>query len=91
MARECAVTQKRPMSGHNVSHANNKTKRRFDVNLQNISLYSEKLKRSISVRITNHGLRTIEHNGGIDAYVMSTPASKLSPVLRDLKKQLKSA
>lgn len=91
MARECAVTQKRPMSGHNVSHANNKTKRRFDVNLQNVSLYSEKLKRAISLRVTNHGLRTIEHNGGIDAYVMSTPASKLSAPLRDLKKQLKTA
>ncbi len=91
MARVCAVTQKKPMSGHNVSHANNKTKRRFDVNLQNVSLYSEKLKRSISLRVTNHGLRTIEHNGGIDAYVMSTPASKLSLVMRDLKKQLKSA
>ncbi|HRJ12446.1 MAG TPA: 50S ribosomal protein L28 [Alphaproteobacteria bacterium] len=79
------------MSGHNVSHANNKTKRRFDVNLQNVSLYSEKLKRSISLRVTNHGLRTIEHNGGIDAYVLSTPASKLSLIMRDLKKKLKSA
>ncbi|HCM83395.1 MAG TPA: 50S ribosomal protein L28 [Rhodospirillaceae bacterium] len=91
MSRECAVTEKKPMSGHNVSHANNKTKRRFDVNLQNVSLYSEKLKRSISLRVTNHGLRTIEHNGGIDAYVLSTPASKLSLIMRDLKKKLKSA
>lgn len=91
MARQCAVTQKKPMSGHNVSHANNKTKRRFDVNLQNVSLYSEKLKRSVSLRVTNHGLRTIEHNGGIDAYVLSTPVSRLSPEMQDLKKQISAA
>jgi large subunit ribosomal protein L28 len=91
MSRECAVTRKKPMSGHNVSHANNKTKRRFDVNLQNVSLYSEKLKRAIAVRLTTHGLRTIEHNGGIDAYVLSTPSSKLSLTMRQIKKQVAAA
>ena len=91
MSRECAITQKKPMSGHNVSHANNKTKRRFDVNLQNVTLYSEKLKRGIALRVTTHGLRTIEHNGGIDNYVLSTPASKLSLPLRALKKQVVAA
>lgn len=88
MSRECAITGKKPMSGHNVSHANNKTKRRFDVNLQTVSLYSEKLKRSVSLRVTSHGLRTIEHNGGIDAFVLATPASRLSMPLRKLKKQM---
>jgi len=91
MSRQCEVTGKKPMSGHNVSHANNKTKRRFDVNLHAISLWSEKLKRAVKLRITSHGLRTIEHNGGLDSYVLSTPASKLSVPLRDFKKQLKSA
>ena len=91
MSRQCDITGKKPMSGHNVSHANNKTKRRFDVNLQPISLWSEKLKRAVKLRVTTHGLRTIEHNGGIDAYVLSTPASKLSTTLRTLKKQLKTA
>jgi len=91
MSRECAVTLKKPMSGNNVSHANNKTRRRFDVNLQSVSLYSEKLKKVIKLRVSIHGQRTIEHNGGIDAYVLSTPASKLSTTLRTLKKQLKSA
>jgi large subunit ribosomal protein L28 len=88
MSRECAVTQKKPMSGHNVSHANNKTKRRFDVNLQQVNLWSEKMKRAISLRITTHGLRTIEHNGGLDAYVTSTPISRLSPIMKMLKKQI---
>ncbi len=91
MSRECAVTLKKPMSGNNVSHANNKTRRRFDVNLQSVSLYSEKLKKAIALRVTVHGLRTIEHNGGIDAYVLGTPASKLSLPLRALKKQLTAA
>jgi large subunit ribosomal protein L28 len=89
MSGVCAVTQKKPMFGHNVSHANNKTKRRFDLNLQNVSLWSEKLKRGYTLRLTSHGLRTVEHNGGLDAFVMSTPASKLSAQLRTLKKQLK--
>jgi large subunit ribosomal protein L28 len=91
MARECAVTHKKPMSGNNVSHANNKTRRRFDVNLQSVSLFSEKLKKVIKLRVSVHGQRTIEHNGGIDAYVLSTPASKLSAPLRLLKKQIKAA
>ncbi len=91
MSRQCDVTGKKPMTGHNVSHANNKTNRRFDVNLQPISLWSEKLKRAVKLRVTTHGLRTIEHNGGLDAYVLATPASKLSAALRDVKKQIKSA
>jgi len=91
MSRTCDVTHKGPMTGNKVSHANNKTKRRFEPNLQSVSLYSEKLKRSIALRVSVHGLRTIEHNGGVDAYVLTTPASKLSAPLRLLKKQIKAA
>ena len=91
MSRECAVTRKKPMVGNKVSHANNKSKRRFDVNLQSVSLWSEKLKREIPLRVSVNGLRTIEHNGGIDAFVLATPTSKLSAPLRTLKKQLKTA
>ena len=91
MSRECAVTEKKPMSGHNVSHSNRKTNRRFDVNLQSVSLYSEKLKRAVPLRVTMHGLRTIEHNGGIDAYVLGTPSSRLSATMRALKKQIAAA
>ncbi len=91
MARVCMVTKKKPLVGNNVSHANNKTKRRFLPNLQETSLYSEKLKRAIRLKVSANGLRTIEHNGGLDAFVMSTPASKLSCVLKALKKQLTNA
>ncbi len=88
MSRVCTVTGKKPMSGHNVSHSNRKTKRRFMPNLQDTSLYSQKLGRAIKLRVTTAGLRTIEHNGGIDQYVLTTPATRLTPIMRQLKRQL---
>tara|TARA_R110002050_G_scaffold118195_2_gene235404 strand:+ start:30029 stop:30310 length:282 start_codon:yes stop_codon:yes gene_type:complete len=88
MTRLCKVTGKRPVSGNNVSHANNKTKRRFLPNLHNVTFGSELLKRKISLRVSTAGLRTVEHNGGIDNYLKTTSNSKLTPEMLKLKKQI---
>jgi large subunit ribosomal protein L28 len=85
MTRRCDVTGKGPMSGNNVSHANNRTRRKFNVNLQVASLYSELLGRSIRVRVSANGLRTIDHKGGVDAMLLNTAPSKLSDALRPYK------
>jgi large subunit ribosomal protein L28 len=91
MARRCSVTGKGVMAGNNVSHAHNKTRRRFLPNLQVSSLYSEALGQAVRLRVTAAALRTIEHRGGVDAYVRATPAAKLPAELRSLKKQLAKA
>ncbi len=91
MARRCAVTGKGVQTGHNVSHSNIKSKRRFLPNLQVTSLMSDSLKRTVRVRLSMHGLRTIEHKGGIDAFLLDAPATKLTPELRRLKRQVTAA
>ena len=91
MARQCAVTGKKAMVGNNVSHANNKTKRRFLPNLQVTSVFSELLGRAFKIRVTSHGLRTLEHKGGVDAYVKDTAKTKLSPEFQKIKKMVASA
>ncbi|MBK67673.1 MAG: 50S ribosomal protein L28 [Rickettsiales bacterium] len=91
MTKRCAILGKGPMSGNNVSHANNKTRRRFLPNLQDVSLYSEALGRAIKLRVSMHGLRTVEHNGGIDQYVMKTAKTKLTDELRPYKKVIEEA
>ncbi len=88
MARRCSVSGKGVMTGNNVSHAHNKSRRRFLPNLQPMSLYSEALNQSVRMRITTAAARTIEHKGGLDAYVKSTPAADLPRELRRIKKQL---
>ena len=88
MARVCQVTGKRPMVGNNVSHANNKTKRTFLPNLQNVTLISDALGQSVKLRVSTHGLRSVEHVGGLDNWVMKTSDQKLSPKVRKLKKQI---
>jgi len=88
MARRCSVTGKGVMAGNNVSHAHNKSRRRFLPNLQATSLYSEALNKSIRMRITTAASRTIEHKGGLDAYLLSTSAADLPRELRSMKKQL---
>ena len=88
MARRCPITGKGVLSGNNVSHANNKTKRRFLPNLQRVSLMSEALGHSVSLRITTRGLRTIEFHGGLDAYMQKVKKSKLAPELHKLKKAI---
>lgn len=88
MSRRCEITGKGPLVGHNVSHANNKTKRRFLPNLQAASFFSAILKRNISVKATTQGIRTVEHKGGIDSFLLGTAPSKLVPALRKVRKQL---
>ena len=90
MARKCAITGKTVMTGNNVSHANNKTRRRFLPNLQMATLFSEALGRGIQLRVTSAGLRTIEHKGGLDQYLSDTAKTKLPCELRPMKKQLEA-
>jgi large subunit ribosomal protein L28 len=90
MARKCVVTGKGVQVGHNVSHSNIKTKRRFLPNLQQTSVLSDVLG-SIRLRVTAAGIRTIEHKGGIDAFLRNTPARKLSPEIRRLKRRVERA
>lgn len=87
MSRRCEITGKGPQSGHKVSHANNKTKRRFLPNLQKASFFSVALKRNISVSATTNGIRTVEHKGGIDSFLLGTaPTKLLTPALRRARK-----
>jgi large subunit ribosomal protein L28 len=90
MARKCVVTGKGVQVGHNVSHSNVKTKRRFLPNLQRISVLSDTMG-SIRLRITAAALRTIEHKGGVDLYLRNTPDRKLSPEIRRLKRRVEKA
>ena len=88
MSRQCMVTGKKQMVGNNVSHATNKTKRVFMPNLQDTSLFSEILNRKVKVRVSAAGLRTVDHKGGIDAYLQNTAPTKLHPQLRSVKKEI---
>jgi large subunit ribosomal protein L28 len=88
MSRRCEITGKGVLSGNNVSHANNKTRRRFLPNLQVTSLLSDALGQSIRLRLSTRAIRTIEHNGGIDAFLLSTNASKLTPRGQELKRKV---
>ncbi len=89
MARRCAITGKGVQHGNNVSHANNKSRRRFLPNLQYTSVQSDALGRMVRLRVTPHGLRTIEVNGGLDAYLMGTVDRNLTDETRKLKKRIK--
>ncbi len=88
MSRRCMITGKGVLTGNNVSHAENRTRRRWLPNVKDTGLYSETLKRWIRVRISTNGLRTIEHKGGLDAYLANTAKTKLDPSLRRLKGQV---
>lgn len=88
MSRRCEITGKGPLVGNNVSHANNKTKRRFLPNLQEASFYSVGLKKNVKVTSSTNGIRTVEHKGGIDAYLLGTAPTKLNAELRKIRKQL---
>jgi len=91
MARRCAITGKGVQTGNNVSHANNRTRRRFLPNLQETSLMSEGLGVSVRLRLSVNGLRTIEHNGGLDAFLLSTSDVKLPEEAVKVKRRLKKA
>jgi large subunit ribosomal protein L28 len=90
MARRCAVTGKGVMTGNKVSHANNKTKREFLPNLQEISFHSDALNKRVKMRITTAGIRTIEHKGGIDAFLAEACSCDLTPALRRAQKLVKA-
>lgn len=91
MARRCAITGKGVLTGNNVSHANNRTRRRFLPNLQEASLLSDALGHAVRMRVSMNGLKTIEHNGGIDAYLLSIADTKLSAEARRVKKSIQRA
>ena len=89
MSRICELTGKGRQVGHNVSHANNKTKRTFLPNLQNVTLLSDALGKGVKMRVSTHGLRTVEHNGGLDNWLVKTKAEKLSDRAVKLKREIK--
>jgi len=89
MARRCELTGKKPLSGHHVSHSNVKTNRVFNPNLQNVTLYSEGLRRKLRLKVTTRALRSVQRYGGIDAFLLETADAKLGEVGLDLKRQLK--
>lgn len=89
MSRICELTAKGRMVGNNVSHANNKTKRVFLPNLQNVTLMSDILGRSIRLRVSMNGLRSVEHVGGLDNWLIKTRAEKLSDRAQKLRREIK--
>jgi large subunit ribosomal protein L28 len=91
MSRRCVVTGKGVQVGHKVSHANNKTKRRFLPNLQETSLFSESLGRDVRLRLSTNGIRTIEHKGGLDAWLVEVPAVDLPADLKQVKRLVEKA
>lgn len=91
MARRCELTGKGVLTGNNVSHAVNKTRRRFLPNLSNVTLASEALGRSIRVRASASALRSVEHKGGLDAFLADARPEELSLELRRMKRELAKA
>lgn len=91
MSRRCELTGKSPMVGNNVSHANNKTKRRFMPNLNEVSLTSEALGQTHRFRISASALRTVDHRGGLDAFLAAAADGDLSPKALRLKRDIAKA
>ncbi len=90
MVKKCDISGTGVQSGNNVSHANNRTRRRFMPNLQIVSLFSEALNKVFKLKICSKTLRSIEHNGGLDAYLESTSNNKLTPEAQKIKKSVVS-
>ncbi|MGR3495915.1 50S ribosomal protein L28 [Citreimonas sp.] len=91
MSRVCELTGKGPMVGNNVSHANNRTRRRFLPNLNDVTLQSEALGRGIKLRISSHALRSVDHRGGLDKFLMKAKDTELSDRALKIKKELTKA
>ena len=91
MARRCELTGKSPQVGNNVSHANNKSKRRFLPNLNDVSLASETLGQTVSLRISAAALRSVDHRGGLDAFLAKADDTELSPKALKLKREIAKA
>lgn len=88
MSRRCELTGKAVQSGNLVSHSNIKTRTRFMPNLCNVTLISDALKRSVKLRITAHALRSVEHRGGLDAFLAKARDPELSQYARELKREI---
>ncbi|MCW5751627.1 MAG: 50S ribosomal protein L28 [Alphaproteobacteria bacterium] len=91
MSRRCEVTGKAVQSGNNVSHANNKSRRRFLPNVQSVMVQSDALGRSVRLRLSTHGLRSIDHADGLDNWLLKTRDDRLSPDAQRLKRQIRKA
>lgn len=91
MARRCAFVGKSVMSGNNVSHANNRTRRRFLPNMQATALYSDALSKMVRLRLSTSAIRTIEHKGGLDSFLTGTADSKLGIEAIRVKRQIEKA
>ncbi len=91
MSRRCQITGKGVLTGNNVSHANNKTRRRFLPNLQEQSLLSDTFGFSVSLRMSTRAIRTVERNGGIDAFLLGTRNTKLPAEALSLKRRILKA
>ena len=88
MVKKCSITKKKPLTGNNVSHAVNKTKRRFYPNLHNTSFFSDILGKNVRLKVTSRAIKTVEKNGGIDNYIINAKNSKLTNETKKLKKIL---
>src|SRR5581483_5618628 len=88
MARRCELTAKDPLVGHKVSHSNIKTKRRFLPNLCNVTFISDALGRNVRLRVSTNALKSVDHNGGLDAYLLKAKAEALSPRALELKRAI---
>ena len=88
MSWRCELTGKGPMSGHKVSHSNIKTKRRFMPNLRNVTLISDALQRKVRVRVSANALKSVDHRGGLDAFLLKAKDADLAPKMLELKRQI---
>ena len=88
MSWRCDLTGKKPLVGHKVSHSNIKTLRRFMPNLRNVTLMSDTLGRSVRARVSANALKTVDHRGGLDAFLLKAKDADLAPKMRALKKQI---
>jgi large subunit ribosomal protein L28 len=91
MSRVCDLTGKRVVTGNNVSHAHNKTRRRFVPNLQETSLWSDSLGRMVRMKVAAAAIRTVEHKGGLDAFLLDASDADLAPAMVKVKKLVKKA
>ena len=90
MSKKCELTGKKPLKGHNVSHANNKTKRRFLPGIKKVNFRSEILKKNVKLNVSNHALRTVDFKGGIDKFLRTARNFKLSKKAKKLKTEIVS-
>ena len=88
MSKKCELTAKRPLKGHNVSHANNKTKKRFLPNIKKVIFKSDILKKNIKLRVSNAALKTVDFKGGIDKFLKSAKVFKLSKKAKKLRTKI---